>query len=82
MEKNLKKNLYVWLNHFVVHLKLTQHCKSAVLQLKFKNVSTRWKEVRKAKGQHSQASFLQSIQQLFPQTVSKITESGEDANDT
>ena len=27
MEKNLKKRIYVQLNHFAVRLKLTQHCK-------------------------------------------------------
>ena len=28
--------IYTWLNHFAVHLKLTQHCKSALLQYKIK----------------------------------------------
>ena len=32
MEKNLKKIVYN--NHSVVHLKLTQFCKSTILQLK------------------------------------------------
>ena len=37
MEKSLKKNIYTYiyidicLNHFAVHLKLTQHCKSPIL---------------------------------------------------
>ena len=37
MEKNLKKNIYIYshifkkLNHFAVHLKLTQFCKSNIL---------------------------------------------------
>ena len=26
--------MYVQLNHFAVHMKLTQHCKPAILQLK------------------------------------------------
>ena len=32
--KNLKKNLYIYiyLNHFAVHLKLTQRCKSTIRQ--------------------------------------------------
>ena len=36
MEKNLKMNMcvYVYLNHRAVHMKLTQHCKSTILQLK------------------------------------------------
>ena len=34
MEKNLKNNIYIKLNHFAVHLKQTQHCKSTILQLK------------------------------------------------
>ena len=38
MEKNLKKNryidIYVLLNHITVCLKLRQHCKSSILQLK------------------------------------------------
>ena len=34
MEKNLKKNIYDSVNHFVVHLKLTQHCKLTILQFK------------------------------------------------
>ena len=36
-EKNLqKKHIYIQLNHFAVHLKLTQHCKSTIPQLKKK----------------------------------------------
>ena len=31
MEKNLEKNE---LNHFAVYMKLTQHCKSTILQFK------------------------------------------------
>ena len=27
--------MYVWLNHFAVRLKLTQHCKSTIIQWKF-----------------------------------------------
>ena len=40
MEKNLKKNIYIYIyiythmNHFDVHLKLTQHCKSTIHQFK------------------------------------------------
>ena len=34
MENNMKN---VYLNHFSIHLKLTQYCKSNVLQLKKKN---------------------------------------------
>jgi len=32
--KKKKKRMYiqVYLNHFVIHLKLTQHCKEAILQ--------------------------------------------------
>ena len=42
MEKNLKKSgcvcvyIYIKRNHFAVHLKLTQHCKSTILQYKIK----------------------------------------------
>ena len=32
----MKKNIYTILNHFAVHLKLTQHCKSTTLYLNFK----------------------------------------------
>ena len=28
----MKKNIYIKLNHFTVHQKLTQHCKSTILQ--------------------------------------------------
>ena len=45
--KNLKKNIYIYIydsqeyeknmNHFVVHQKLTQHCKSTILQFKKKS---------------------------------------------
>ena len=28
------KKLYVYNNHFAVHLKITQHCKSTILQFK------------------------------------------------
>ena len=34
MEKNMKKNIYIKLNHSVVHQKLTQHYKSTILLLK------------------------------------------------
>ena len=43
MEKNMKKNVYiymcvcVYLNHIAIHQQLTQHCKSTMLQLKKKN---------------------------------------------
>ena len=40
MGKESKKewiNVYVWMVHFVVHLELTQHCKSTILQWNFKN---------------------------------------------
>ena len=33
MEKNLKKEIYIYMNHFAVHLK----CKSTILQLKKKS---------------------------------------------
>ena len=50
MEKNMKKNthmcvyiyvyvymcIYMYMNHFAVHHKLTQHCKSTILQFKKK----------------------------------------------
>ena len=35
MKKNMKY-IYVYLNHFAVHQKLTQYCKSTILQLKEK----------------------------------------------
>jgi len=31
MEKNLTKNMYVYVNHSAVYMKLTQHCKSTIL---------------------------------------------------
>ena len=31
-EENLGKNAYVWLSPFSAHLKLSQHCLSAILQ--------------------------------------------------
>ena len=40
MEKNWKKKD---LNHFAVHLKLTQYCKSTILQLKKKEFAFRIK---------------------------------------
>ena len=38
MEKNMKNNIYIYveLNQFAVHLKLTQLCKSTILQYKIK----------------------------------------------
>ena len=38
MEKNLKKNIYIYiyLSHFAIHLKVTQYYKSTILQLKKK----------------------------------------------
>ena len=40
MEKNIEKNVYIYvkLNHFAVQQKLIQHCKSAICQLKKKNL--------------------------------------------
>ena len=44
MEKNKKKNIYIYIyifiymNQFAVHQKLTQHCKSTILQLKKKQI--------------------------------------------
>ena len=32
MEKNMKKNVCVYLNHFAIYQKLTQHRKASVLQ--------------------------------------------------
>ena len=34
MERNLEKDIYTQLNHLAVYLKLTQLCKSIILQLK------------------------------------------------
>ena len=34
--KESEKNTYIKLNHFAVHQKLTQHCKSTILQQKIK----------------------------------------------
>ena len=53
MEKNMKKNVcvytYIYIlkkpNHFAVHLKLTQYCKSTILQLKTK---LKKKKIRKS----------------------------------
>ena len=39
MEKESEKDriyVYVYLNHFAVYLKLTQHCKSTMIQYKIK----------------------------------------------
>ena len=30
-------HVYVWLSHFAIHLKLSQHCQSAILQYKTKS---------------------------------------------
>ena len=41
MEKNLKKNIYIYLlSHFAVHLKLTQYYKSTILQFLKTQIST------------------------------------------
>ena len=36
MEKNMKKNIYMYNNHFAVQQKLTQHCKSTIQKKKEK----------------------------------------------
>ena len=41
--------LYKRLNHFTVHLKLTQHCKSTMLQYKIKVEEENYFEVSKHK---------------------------------
>ena len=38
MEKNLKKNIHIKLNHVALYLKLIQHCKSTVLPFKKKRM--------------------------------------------
>ena len=32
MEKNMKKNIYIELNQFAIQQKVTQYCKSIILQ--------------------------------------------------
>ena len=41
-------SVYVYLNHFAIHLKLTQHCKSAILQYKIKVKFKKEKKINKA----------------------------------
>ena len=51
MEKNQKKYVSILLNHCVVYLKLTWHCKSTILQLK------KWKkEIRRDR--HNDESLI------------------------
>ena len=54
MEKDLKKNVCVCmcveLNQFAVRLKLTQHCKLTVLQLKNKRQINKRKENKEGRG--------------------------------
>ena len=40
LKKKKRIHIYVELIHFAVHLKLTQHCKSTILQLKKKRKCT------------------------------------------
>ena len=59
MEKNLKNNIYIYsypyiygyiyLNHFAVHLKLTQYCKSTVVQLEKKKKKERREKLQTKK---------------------------------
>ena len=37
--------VYVWLSPFTVHLKLSQHCKSAILQYKIKSLKLEEKKI-------------------------------------
>ena len=41
--------IYIRLNHFTVHLELTQHCKSTMLQYKIKVEEENYFEVSKHK---------------------------------
>ena len=51
--------MYMYNNHFVVYLKLTQHYKSAILQKKKKN-RTKTKQKKKKKVIHLCFLYLQS----------------------
>ena len=51
------------MNHFAVHLKLTQHCKSTILQLKKKDKEQSGK---KRKGRHREPSGLLEEMKTFP----------------
>ena len=47
--------IYIWLNHFAVYLKLTQHCKLTILQLRkrkntaFESINVRLNKHKKQK---------------------------------
>ena len=45
MENNLK-NMYIYITKSLLHLKLTQHCKSTILQLKKKRLKSKILELR------------------------------------
>ena len=47
------------LNHFAVHLKLTQHCKSTILQYKVKIEKKRKKQRLQGSGQKNSGSQLE-----------------------
>ena len=69
MENNLKKNVYTHPIHFNVHLKLTQHCKSTILQFKNKKRITKQETVR---FQPALNSFT-TTSHLFYLTIFSIT---------
>ena len=45
--------IYILLNHFAVHLKLAQHCKSTILQLKKKTSPLRMQDENTVEGVNS-----------------------------
>ena len=55
-EKNIDLNVYsdtyMYLNHFAVHQKLTQHSKSTILQLKNNFFKVNWTNKQERRGTH------------------------------
>ena len=54
-----RMHIYVWLNPFTIHLKLSQHCSSVILQCKIKHVKR--KKEKKMESPQSQSLLLHGV---------------------
>ena len=60
--------VYVWLSSFAVHLKLSQHCLSAISQYKLKSLENKFLNYKVHSNIKKHASFLSKIFLLYHMT--------------
>ena len=57
-------HVYVWLNRFAVHLKVSQHCWLAILQYKIKSLKEREESIGSVAYEKGMSSRLKSLELL------------------